>query len=176
MILGFETLATTALAATPVPDAPLTLCEANEQTVLYGQVQDDFGLDVAVCVSGAEGNPRLTIRWEGEGGGTSVSCPFRECDGLIEYSRYTSPHLTILKLAWREGDHVQQLTQTLSRSDVQSPAQSETRHSWQPAGVTREEALDYPVETTADALALMELETVLENKDWTVPPLSEGAQ
>lgn len=169
MTYGFESLAVALLTLTN--SAP-TLCEAGEQTVLYGQVQDDFGFDVAVCTVGEEDGQTLTIRWVGEGGGSEISCMSGECDGRIEYSRYTSPNQTILTLAWREDGHVQRITQVLSRADLESPVETETRHSWQPAGLSREDALEYPVETEAGALALMELETMLENKPWTAPLLA----
>ncbi len=181
MIYGFETLAVMALASTATPvEAPVeapseaslpTFCEAHETTVLYGQVEDDFGLDVSVCTSGEEGEKTLTIRWEGEGGGSSVSCNQDDCDGQIEYSRYTSPHLTVLTLAWRDGEHTQWLTQTAGRGDMGEAAKGETRHSWQTPGTAREDAADYPVNTKAGGLSLMALETILEAKPWHRPLL-----
>jgi hypothetical protein len=81
--------------------------------------------------------------------------------------------MTILELAWRDGEHIQRLTQTLDRSDGSSAPFVETAHIWQTAGTPRENALAYPVETTADPLALMDLESILENKPWGAKLLSE---
>jgi hypothetical protein len=169
-----NTIAFLALTAAPVvvvPEADLTLCEAHEQTVFYGQVADDFGLDVAVCTSGDKADQTLTIRWEGEGGGSSVSCAQGDCDGRIEYSRYTSHHLTILTLAWRDGEHTQLLTQTVGRGDVDEPAKGSTSHSWQTPGTEREDALEFPVNTNARELSLMALESALDAKPWHRPLL-----
>jgi len=184
MFDALEAAALIALAGAPTPEetAPSSLCAESEYTVLAGQVEDDFGFDLAVCVSGEAEDKSLAIRWKGEGGGSSVSCVMRKCDGRIQYSRYTSPTLTILTLAWREGGAgsrdggTQRLTQTLSRADLVQPAQTETRHSWLPAGAQRDEALDCPVVTTAEPLALMELEGLLENKPWTTPLLAGAEQ
>lgn len=167
-------LASIASQASGGQEAAPALCKAGEQTVLYGQVEDDFGLDVAVCTSGAEADKTLTIRWEGEGGGSSVSCAQGDCDGRIEYSRYTSPHLTVLTLAWRDGEHTQWLTQTAGRGDLEEPAKGETRHFWQTPGTAREDAHDYPVNTGVDGLSLMALETILEVKPWHRPLLEEA--
>jgi|GEM_PF-4121780 len=174
MIQALETLAAMALASTVAPneapneatlDTPLpTLCKASETTILYGQVEDGFGLDVAVCTSGDEDAKTLTIRWDGEGGGSSVSCAQGNCNGRIEYSRYTSPHLTVLTLAWRDGEHSQWLTQSAGRGDMQEPAKGETRHYWQTPGTRRADAPDYPVKTEAGELSLMTLENILEPK------------
>lgn len=176
MIYALEILAFMSFFSQPALDGPSTptLCEDSESTVFFGQVEDDFGLDVAVCLSGENGEHRLTIRWEGEGGGSSVSCAQGNCDGRIEYSRYTSPHLTVLTLAWRDGKHVQWLTQTTGRDDLDEPATGETRHFWQTPGTAREDALDYPVNTNADDLSLMALETILETKPWHRPLLEEA--
>lgn len=173
MVLAISTPPATP-APSPLTPSPLTLCEAGEDTVLYGQVEDDFGLDVAVCTSQKEGTQMLTIRWEGEGGGSSVSCTSSTCDGRIEYSRYTSPHLTILTLAWRDGEHTQWLTQTAAREDNGAAATFETQHKWQTPGSEREDALEYRVKTTGEALSLMGLEAILEAKPWHKPLLDHG--
>lgn len=166
MIYAIQTLPLLFFAASAPSLAQPTLCQKEEHTVLYGQVQDDFGLDVSICTSKAGDGERLTVRWQGEGGGDKISCSDEECKGKVGYSRYSSPNLTILTLAWRKGDHVQRLTQTLSRADLDGSVQTETRHSWQPARTAPESALSFPVQTQADALALMELENILENKPW----------
>ena len=174
MIHLLNTIVFLALTTAPVavaPEADLTLCEAQEKTVFYGQVEDDFGLDVTVCTSGQDMDQTITIRWKGEGGGSSVSCAQGECDGLIEYSRYTSPHLTILTLVWRDGEHTQWLTQTVGRGDMDEPAKGATSHSWQTPGTEREDTLDFPVNTNARELSLMALESILEAKPWHLPLL-----
>ena len=102
-----------------------------------------------------------------------MSCRAQDCEGTIEYSRYTSAHLTILQLAWRKGDSVQRLYQTLERADLDTPAQATTQHSWQPSGLTAEQALTYPVVSDADPLALMQLEAVIEVRSSTAPLLAK---
>ncbi len=175
MMMSFSTLAAIAMAATAAEHAPPSLCKMGEQTVISGAVEDDFGLDVSVCVMETHSEefpgttPRITIRWSGEGGGDAVSCIPGHCDGVIEYSRYTSPHLTILQLAWAKNGHVQSLHQTLSRAGWNDPMVATTTHTWLPAGspVSDVDESTFPVRTDAMPLALMKLETLLERKSWT---------
>lgn len=176
MITGFETLAVALL--TLANTAP-TLCEAGEQTVLYGQVQDDFGFDVAVCISGDEETPKLTIRWVGEGGGSEISCTSGDCDGRIEYSRYTSPHQTILTLGWMADGNKQILTQQFWRDDLDAQPAFNTTHRWYPEDLSWYTAHlggyeAFPVNTSYDPLALMEVESVLEAKNGTHPLFGEA--
>ena len=178
MLLAFTALALATSHAGHAPDRAIEpyLCAKTERTAIFGRVQDDLGLDVAVCLSGMGETRTVTIRWSGEGGGDSVSCEPDACDGVIEYSRYTSPHLTILQLAWVKDGNVQRLYQTLERPDPSAPATSQTTHVWEPAGTARGEAEHYPVVTKAQPLALMGLEEFLTPKPATKPLLSGVAE
>lgn len=160
----------------PTMLAPLqvhNMCSVDEQTVISGAVQDDFGFDLAVCFSGEGDDRLLTIRWVGEGGGSSVSCKAGECDGAIEYSRYTSPYLTILKLGWKQDNYIQYLTQQMWRFEMGGEVHDRTDHSWQPLAPDPDHApgqeSTYPVVTSAEALALMKLEGFLETKSGNFP-------
>lgn len=156
--------------------APSFLCKGSETTVLSGQVQDDLGLDIAVCLSGAADAQTLTIRWSGEGGGAEISCRFGECDGHIEYSRYTSPHLTILQLAWSKDGSIQRLYQTLERSGPGEIGTHTTTHSWESVGSADLDVSTYEVVSDAEPLQLMRLEGVLSPRDWATPLLSKTPQ
>lgn len=178
MIYAIEFLALVALSAQLAPDEATmpALCESSESTILHGQVQDNLGLDVAVCLSGDAAGQTLTIRWSGEGGGSKVSCTSGECEGLIEYSRYTSPHLTILQLAWRKDGSIQRLYQTLERSEPDGGETHSTTHSWQGAGAASSDVSTYDVVSDAEPLQLMQLEGVLSPRDWSTPLLSKAQQ
>ncbi|MEM7666304.1 MAG: hypothetical protein AAF250_10655 [Pseudomonadota bacterium] len=177
MIFSLSPLAAILMAATATETAPASLCKADEETIISGAVEDDFGLDVAVCVSrestqvdpGETTRPFITIRWSGEGGGDAISCIPSQCDGTVEYSRYTSPHLTILQLAWTNGEYEQRLYQELNRSYLDSPVRSVTTHTWthKDASTNTVYVDSYPVRTDASSLALMNLEQWLTPKSWT---------
>jgi len=180
MTFALTTL-TAFLMTMPVAETtPQSLCQVGEETIISGAVQDDFGLDIAVCVAssepGTEETPaqRLTIRWEGEGGDDMISCLASECDRVIEYSRYTSPHLTVLQLAWTRNGSVQRLYQTLSREVVGETPRAMTTHSWETASATAGQADSYPVLTNATSMALMDLEAFLTPKPAHMP-LLDGA-
>ncbi|MDJ0641910.1 MAG: hypothetical protein QNJ15_03755 [Erythrobacter sp.] len=172
MLFAISPLAAFLMATATAETPPPGLCETGEQTIIGGTVQDEFGLDVAVCVTDdakGEGankaaSPRLTIRWSGEGGGDALSCLPTECEGVIEYSRYTSRHLTILQLAWTKDGHVQRLYQTLSRPSLQETAASATSHEWEVAGACGFDIEEYPMQTDATPLALMKLERIIAPK------------
>lgn len=178
MLYALTPLALMALGGPPIGDetTPSFLCEDSETTVLSAQVQDDLGLDVAVCLSGEAAAQVLTIRWSGEGGGAAVSCRLGECDGRIEYSRYTSSHLTILQLAWRSGDSIQRLYQTLERAGPSEGPTQTTTHSWQSAGAASSDVSTYELVSDAEPLQLMRLEGVLTPRDWATPLLSKAPQ
>ena len=151
------------LMASPAPQPTFqSLCEAGEDQVFNGAVEDDLGLDVAVCLGGSTPTKRLTIRWVGEGGSDAVSCLSNQCDGVIEYSRYTSAHLTILRLGWFKNGSEQWLCQTFSRANIEGSPQILTTHSWRPEGALKEDIDSFPVRTHAAELSLMVLESVLE--------------
>ena len=129
--------------------------------MLYGEVQDDLGLDVAVCLNDEEPQQRLTIRWSGEGGGDAVSCYVKECEGIVEYSRHTSPHLTVLTLTWAKNGSTQKLYQSLSRPTLDMPVVAHTTHIWDVAGAPEGTGESFPVLTQAAPLALMQLDALL---------------
>ncbi|MEL7188733.1 MAG: hypothetical protein AAGK17_04200 [Pseudomonadota bacterium] len=181
MLNALNILAIMALAGASTPqEAPLpTLCETGEKTILYGQVQDDFGFDVAACLSGEGEDQRLTIRWVGEGGGSDISCTADDCDGRIEYSRFTSPHLTILTLGWIKDGKKQTLIQQFSRDDMDSKPEFSTSHRWYPAELSwiRVQAqghVAYPVRTSNDPLALMAVESILSARPGSHPLFGEA--
>ncbi|MEL6529113.1 MAG: hypothetical protein AAFQ27_04075 [Pseudomonadota bacterium] len=176
-------LAAVLIATTTGEATPPTLCNANEQTIISGSVQDDFGLDVAVCVSSKAGGQiadekatatHLTIRWSGEGGSDEVSCTPDACEGIIEYSRYTSSHLTILQIAWIKDGNVQRLYQSLCRPHLDGPVMTSTTHSWVAARSSLEAAQHFSVRTNAQPLALMALEKIVEAKPAHMPLLSKA--
>lgn len=181
MLYPFDILAIIALAGAPASQEATspTLCENDENTILYGQVQDDFGFDVAVCLSGGEDNQRLTIRWVGEGGGSSVSCSGDDCQGRIEYARYTSPQLTILTLGWIADGKKQMVTQTFSREGMDAEPQTYATHRWYPEEQSWIEAsadgnIAYPMTTQDGPLALMAVEDVLSVKPGSHPLFGEA--
>ena len=172
-------LAAIVIASQPVDTAPPSLCEPGEASIINGTVEDNFGLDVAVCVSESaneddQSPPRISIRWSGEGGGDVVSCIPSQCNGVIEYSRYSSPNLTILQLAWTKGGHVHRLYQTLDRSNLDKPAHGSTTHSWTHTDTSTGTVYtdSFPMRTNAAPLAMMTLERWLTPKSWTEPLLS----
>nr|WP_298930214.1 hypothetical protein [uncultured Erythrobacter sp.] len=178
MFHALESLAMIAMASASVPLAQTapTLCKTDETSVFYGQVRDDFGLDVAVCFSGDKNDHTVTVRWEGEGGGAAVSCRSSECDGHIEYSRYTSPHLTILQLAWRKDGSIQRVYQTLERAGPGEVATHTTSHSWESAGAASSDVTTYKVVSDGEPLQLMRLEGVVPTREWATPLLSKALQ
>jgi hypothetical protein len=173
MPLAFDFLAILAAASASASDATVQpyLCNQSETAVFFGHVEDDFGLDVAVCLSAGRKARTVTVRWSGEGGGDSVSCVSEKCDGVIEYSRYTSPHQTILQLAWTKDGHVQRLYQSLDQSRPSDAAIAKTSHLWEVAGGVPDEAQSFPVRTNAAPLALMALSDILPERPWHRPLL-----
>ena len=164
MPLAFDFLAILAAASASASGktVPPYLCDQSETAVFFGHVEDDLGLDVAVCLSGDDEAKSVTVRWSGEGGGDSVSCLAAQCKGAIEYSRYTSPHQTILQLAWTKDGHVQRLYQTLERSDLSGEAVSKSSHVWEVAG--------------AKPLALIAIGDTLPERPWHKPLLARDDQ
>lgn len=176
MTVAILTLPIALMLAPADPIVTSDMCGPNEKEVFSGAVEDDFGLDVAVCLSGdaSQEARQLTIRWQGEGGGDEVTCEALHCDGVIEYSRYTRPRLTIVQLAWTKGAAVQKIYQTLDATDSARPPQQTTQHSWVSVGSDPATAETYPVMTDHGELALMALEGVLPARDWSKPLLSSG--
>ena len=132
--------------------APASACGANETDVFSGQVEDDLGLDLSVCVAGDEGEPdaAITIRWSGEGGSDSVSCRAGECEGVIEYARYTRPRFTIVTLAWAKDGAIQRLTQSFD-AQGETPKAS-VSHIWTSQNADLGSVESFPVRTGASDL------------------------
>jgi len=152
--------------------APANACQQGETYVFSGAVEDGFGPDLAVCVIGGEGeqDATVTVRWSGEGGDDSVSCRASECDGVMEYSRYTRPRFTIVTLAWSKDGMVQRLIQSL---DAQGEApEASVRHFWAPRSAGLGSTESFPVRTGACNLALMKMGEWLPTKPWSEPLLS----
>lgn len=130
-------------------------CETDETRVFAGDVEDDFGLSIAVCVR----DQTLTIRYSGEGDPQAVSCQIDACEGIIAFGHYVRYRLTILTLAWRDRNGAFKLTESWdAQNEGGAPVHSVT-HSWMPPG---EEAgdvqpLEYPVVAYTPALSLVAL-------------------
>ena len=178
MFVSLVSLTLLAVDAPAARDASVEpyLCKPSETALFFGHVEDDLGLDVAVCLSGDDKAKTVTVRWSGEGGGDSVSCLAAQCKGAIEYSRYTSPHQTILQLACAKDGHVQRLYQTLERSDLSDEAVSKNSHVWEVAGGDPDAATSFPVRTDAKPLALMAIGDILPEQPWHKPLLVRDEQ
>lgn len=143
----------------PSPQPPAfgaLACEATETLVFAGDVQDDFGLSIAVCV----GDQNLTIRYSGEGDPQAVSCRIGECAGIIDFKHYVRYRLTIITLAWRDQNGEFKLTESFdAQSEGEAPRHIVT-HSWAPPHEEfgDVEPLEYPVAAYTQALSLMALE------------------
>lgn len=89
---------------------PSGICEASEKEVFYGEsTTDEFGYGIAVCVLAGEdeADDRIAVIVSGEGGNLRTQCMASQCDGVIEYSRYTRFRFTELTLKWttESGEH-----------------------------------------------------------------------
>lgn len=138
------------------------ICKASEDEVAgFMSVDDDFGFGVAVCVEkGSDGaEDRVAVIFSGEGGNLRTECLASACDGLIEYSRYTRPRFTELKLKWStpQGEHL--IVETFDAHLVNAPPRSSIQHYWpgQEAGV----AEGGEMVPNKDPLAMMTLEESL---------------
>lgn len=177
MAVGFALLAGTVLVSAPLKEdagqehAPspepasyrgLT-CEPDETRVFAGDVQDDFGLGIAVCA----GDETLTIRYSGEGDPQAVSCRIGACEGIIAFDHYVRYRLTIITLAWRDENGAFKLTESFdAQNEAGAPVHNVT-HSWAPPGAESGgesggepgdvQPLEYPVVAYTEALSLAAL-------------------
>ena len=152
-------------AASPIE----TLCEEGEEAAFSGDVQDGFGLTLSVCIAPVEaggdaGNePIISIRSEGEGGGTVLSCAASECRGIIEFGHYRRARFTELTLKWYQNGSEQVLIESFDAQDPDAPASHSITHSWQ----TKEgaeldlEETPYPVIAKTEALSMLALDAHL---------------
>ena len=142
----------------PSPQPPAfgaLACEGTETLVFAGDVQDDFGLSIAVCV----GDQNLTIRYSGEGDPQAVSCRIGECAGIIDFKHYVRYRLTIITLAWRDENGEFKLTESLdAQNEGEAPVHIVT-HSWspEPRDSAAVEPLKYPVAAYTEPLSLLRL-------------------
>ncbi|MEP5938273.1 MAG: hypothetical protein ABJ239_08100 [Erythrobacter sp.] len=162
------------LACTPPQPSPSSTsptligqgCEATEEVVFAGNVEDDFGLSVAVCLErqADENAPRITVRYSGEGGGSAVSCIAGQCEGLIRFEHYVRYRFTVLTLSWFDENGSQRIVETF---DAQAPDEEPTHaltHTWLPssAKIGSEADIDapqeYPIIAETQQLALLRLD------------------
>ncbi|WP_298463920.1 hypothetical protein [uncultured Erythrobacter sp.] len=150
------------------------LCKTGEMTILDGSVQDDFGLDIAVCVAPdhTNGHALISARWEGEGGDDEVSCLSNACEGIIEYSRYTRARFTLLQIAWYKDYQVQRVSQSVEASTQEEEVSLASSHSWSFAGTPVDDRTEYPVTNRGSDLSLMSIESYLPQQSWTSPLLA----
>ena len=175
MAIRFALLLGTVLASAPLaavagleptpPPAPVEFgflqCESGETLVFAGEVQDDFGLSIAVCVN----DETLTIRYSGEGDPQAVSCRIGECAGIIDFDHYVRYRFMIITLAWRDENGEQKLTESFdAQNEGEEPVHIVT-NTWSPAQEKFGEAepLEYPVVAYTEALSLAAL------SDWNWP-------
>lgn len=173
--------ATEAALSQPAPAsaeaAVPSLCEDGETTVFSGDVEDDFGLGLSVCVvqGSSEGQTRITVRTSGEGGGSTTSCMADACDGVIGLQHYRRPRMTILKLEWMDNGSFNRLTETFDAEVPEAPPIDEVTYHWASARMLAEGTapLADPVTTRTEALSLLKLASYLPARDWPEPALGD---
>lgn len=147
--------------------APQSLCEAGEKVMFSGNVQDDFGLGLSVCVMPGKGDApaTITIRSEGEGGGTVVQCLATECGGVIDMTQYTRPRFTVLTLEWMDNGHWNKLTESYdAESTPDNQGVSVVSFQWASEDMLEAgtEPLDDPVQAFTKPLSMLELTSYLD--------------
>ncbi|WP_114521847.1 hypothetical protein [Altererythrobacter sp. ZODW24] len=163
----------TKLAATPAEKsshAPSNLpCGAGELTIFSGQVEDDFGFDYQICVipSAQADTSTITIRWQGEGGGSSVSCIAKKCDGVINLVHYVRPRMTLLTLRWAHGGKVQRMDESFDATDRNAEPAHLISHTMFAEGIDAAKIpIGYRVKSKQAPLALLELGRYLPVRSW----------
>lgn len=144
-------------------------CEAGEMTIFSGYVQDDFGFDYQVCVIPSEEDDAstITIRWQGEGGGSSVSCIAKECGGVIDLVHYVRPRTTLLTLSWTENGTVQRMDESFDATDLNAEPTHIISHTMFAEGSDPADIpVGYRVESCQAPIALLELGRYLPMRDW----------
>ncbi|MBE5075023.1 hypothetical protein IM511_12070 [Erythrobacteraceae bacterium E2-1 Yellow Sea] len=130
-------------------------CETDETRVFAGDVEDDFGQSIAVCVR----DEALTIRYSGEGDPQAVSCRIDACAGIIEFDHYVRYRFTIITLAWRDENGEFKLTESFdAHNEGEEPVHIIT-HTWSPEPVEFADAepLEYPVVAYTEPLSMVTL-------------------
>ncbi|MEL6877530.1 MAG: hypothetical protein AAGL68_05460, partial [Pseudomonadota bacterium] len=143
-----------------------TLCEAGEDTLFAGSVNDDFGLGLAVCrlQGGAFAEDRITAVWSGEGGTSRTTCFASKCGEVMRFSRYTRYRYTLLSLTWVTDGHVHTIDETFDAEDMSTPPKSIVHYFWE-SEWTRENNLKPTsdrIDVRTEPLSLMALARILE--------------
>ncbi len=162
------------LTSAPAPEEEAqpdlrSLCEAEQKTLFSGTVEDDFGLDVSICVTpdtdvepGQE-DPMISAVWSGEGGTARVSCKASECDGVIDYKRYTRPRFTEHSVSWEVSGQSHTIIEVHNAEDSSKDPVVSATYVWKSDAMeaTGEEALRDPITVHTKPLAMLELSSVL---------------
>ena len=144
-------------------------CAKGEERIFQADVADDFGLSIALCILPAPkpDTSGIALRYSGEGGSRGLSCMATDCAGIIEFSHYRRPRFTILKLAWRDGQGLQQIVETF---DGQNP-EANPHHSVTYNRTTTEQigtdmdAQSFPVISHTQPLVLLRLGSFWDSAD-----------
>ncbi|RGP39838.1 hypothetical protein BPTFM16_00113 [Altererythrobacter insulae] len=143
---------------------PASLCKAHEQSVFNGSVHDDFGIGISVCQSKQMGtNQVVSVRSQGEGGTSVVSCNVGECEGVIGLKRYTRPRFTILTFEWLDQGSYNKIVET---HDAQCDTKAPTRiakNYWASEDMlsSKIDPIENPMSVFSDPLSLMALSGLL---------------
>ncbi|MEL7199625.1 MAG: hypothetical protein AAGL10_15040 [Pseudomonadota bacterium] len=152
-------------AASPIE----SLCQEGEEAAFSGDIQDDFGLTISVCIAPVEegGNagsdPTISIRSRGEGGGNVLSCQASECDGVIEFQHYRRARFTELTLKWYQNGSEQVLIETFDAQYPDGEPHHSISHTWQTKEATELglDATPYPVTAKTAPLSMLALDSHL---------------
>ena len=160
----------------PAPASDVaSLCQAGEKTVFSGNVQDDFGLGISVCVdaNGSDGATTISIRSEGEGGGTVVSCKAGQCEGVIGMQHYTRYRVTMLTLEWMDRGQFNRIVESFNAEDPKAEPAVSVTSEWASVEMIADgtPALEYPVVVFTEPLSLMDIADILPAADWPEPAL-----
>lgn len=144
-------------------------CPADQKRVFAGEVEDDFGLSLTVCLSSADyaAERRITIRYSGEGGGGDVSCQPAQCADIVKFNHYVRPRFSILTLEWRDQNGLQKIVETFDAQSLGSEPTHIVSHSWTPIDSangddsTKDQLQSYLVAPCTQPLALLALDPVI---------------
>ncbi|GMN03008.1 hypothetical protein [Erythrobacter sp. MTPC3] len=134
------------------------LCAAGERQIFHAtSTEDEFGYAIAVCegASASDEAAPVAVILSGEGGNLRTECAANDCDGVIEFSRYTRYRFTQLTLKWRDKYAKHRLTETFDAQDFEAEPSHSLIHYWGTDG--EGEALA----TANDPLSLMQLQRSL---------------
>jgi hypothetical protein len=115
--------------ATEPLETHFAYCGTGETLVFAGDVQDDFGLAIAVCVN----DETLTIRYSGEGDPQAVSCRIGKCAGIIDFGHHVRYRLTIITLAWRDEKGEMKLIESFDAQNTDEEPIHIVSVIWSPA-------------------------------------------